>query len=132
MLIILPFYIFISLLIYMNLTMNYLVLRAMFCCGDSTMSRGEDLQLWQFADMFILPYDEHKNIVGPCPFTPLYTVRNEGKIAPRTEHLEYQAFVQDKDPPICPMGSLALYLFRWQFLGTREAAPDVTKGKREW
>ena len=116
----------------MNFIINCLVLGAMFCCGDSTASRGEDLRHWQFSDMFILPYNEHKNIVGPCPFTPLYIVRNEGKIAPRTERLEYQAFVRDKDPLICPMGSLALYLFSRQFLWTQEAAPDVTKGKKEW
>ena len=106
--------------------------RAMFTCGDSTAGRGEDIRQWQFADLFMLPYDDQKDMVGPCKFCPLYVLRHEGKVAPRTDRPEYQAMVRARDPLVCPVGNLALYLFTRQYLGAHEAPPNVLKGKRHW
>ena len=106
--------------------------RAMFTCGDSSFGRGDDCRRWQFADMFTMEYDCLRHRIGPCEFRPLYFCRYEGKVIPRTGKTEYQAMVRARDPVVCPLGSLAMYLFGQQYMDEYVQPPPVLAGKNEW
>ena len=104
----------------------------MWTCGHACAGRGEDLRDWQLADMFPIPYDPEQHSIGPCHFCPLYFVRHGGKVSTKTERIECQAIARARDPLVCPVGSLAMYMFAKQYLNEQDTPPDVTQGKRSW
>ena len=106
-------------------------IRAIFTFTDSCAGRGEDARHITLPDLFTLPYPSN-GIVGPCNFTPLYIVRNNGKVAGKCEHVQFQAVIQAKSWLVCPVGSLALYLYIVENDGTPNIPPDVTLGKVAW
>ena len=100
--------------------------------GHAVSGRGEDIRHWQFADLFLFDYSEHRHVVGPCEFVPLYIARNEGKTLAATSRTEYQAMVRHRDPLKCPIGSLAMHLYTQQHMGRRRSPPDVLAGRAVW
>ena len=90
--------------------------RAMWTCGHACATRGEDFRDWQFANMFPIPYDPEHHSIGPFSFCPLYFVRHGGKVSAKTERIECQAIARAHDLVVCPMGSLAVYMFARHYL----------------
>ena len=107
---------------------EYVFIRAIFTFTDSCAGRGEDARHITLPDLFTLPYPS-SGIVGPCNFTPLYVVRNSGKVAGKSERVQFQAVVRAKNWLVCPVGSLALHFYTTENYGTPNFPPDVTLGK---
>ena len=116
----------------MILSFFWFLNRALFTCADSSAARGDDVRQWQLHDLFSIQYNPKRHDVGPCHFEPLYIVRLGGKIAPKTGRVECQAMARAKMPLVCPIGSLAMYLYANQYLGARMQPPNVLNGKRAW
>lgn len=82
-------------------------------------------------DLFTLPYGRG-GIVGPCDFTPLYIVRNSGKVIGKSERVQFQAVARAKNWIVCPIGALALHFYMGENDGTCNFIPDVREGKAAW
>ena len=84
-----------------------------FLMRHHMLLRGQSTRHADLADLFTLP--DLKEGITPCQ--PLILTMGHGKMN-QYGKMEYAGALRNKDPVICPLGALAIYLFwRWEFSG---------------
>ncbi|OXV07073.1 hypothetical protein Egran_05155 [Elaphomyces granulatus] len=84
-----------------------------FLMRHHMLLRGLSTRHADLADLFTLP--DLKEGITPCQ--PLILTMGHGKMN-QYGRMEYAVALRNKDPVICPLGALAIYLFwRWEFSG---------------
>jgi len=91
-----------------------------FLMRHHMLLRGQSTRHADLADLLTLP--DLKEGITPCQ--PLILTMGHGKMN-QYGRMEYAGALRNKDPVICTLGALAVYLFwRWEFSG--EPFPDFS------
>ncbi|KAF1316118.1 Short-chain dehydrogenase, partial [Globisporangium splendens] len=98
--------------------------RVDFLLGHALIARGESRRLVQFPDMLTLDLTDE----GPQLCTPLVIIMRQGKTN-QFGRVEYGAAMRCKELLLCPLNSVATYLF-WRWHIELEPFPDLSERPR--